>query len=56
MESVIAEEEIYTDNTDIADAFNNYFATICSNNHVQPKDTSSYDNYLNTPTDTSFNF
>ena len=32
-------EEICTDKTDIADAFNDYFATICSNNHVQPNDT-----------------
>ena len=51
---VIKEKEICTDKTDIADAFNDYFATICSNNHVQPNDTPSYENYLNTPTDTSF--
>ena len=55
-DAMLIKEEICTDKTDIADAFNDYFATICSNNHVQPKDTSSYENYLNTPTDTSFSF
>ena len=55
-DAMLIKEEICTDKTDIADAFNDYFATICSNNHVQPNDTPSYENYLNAPTDTSFSF
>ena len=55
-DAMLIKKEICTDKTDIADAFNDYFATICSNNHVQPNDTPSYENYLNTPTDTSFSF
>ena len=55
-DAMLIKEEICTDKTDIADAFNDYFATISSNNHVQPNDTRSYGNYLNTPTDTSFSF
>ena len=35
---MLIKEEICTYKTDIADAFNDYFATICSNNHVQPND------------------
>ena len=53
---MLIKEEICTDKIDIADAFNDYFATISSNNHVQPNDTPSYKNYLNAPTDTSFSF
>ena len=53
---MLIKEEICTDKTDIDDAFNDYFATNCSNNHVQSNDTPSYENYLNTPTVTSFNF
>ena len=53
---MLRKEKICTDKTDIADAFNDCFATICSNNHVQPKDTPAYENYLNTPTGTSFSF
>ena len=56
LDAMLIKEEICTDKTDIADAFNDYFATICSNNHVQPNDTPSYENYLNTPTVTSFSF
>ena len=55
-DAMLIEEEVCTDKTDIADACNDYFATICSNYHVQPKDTPPYENYLNTPTDTSFSF
>ena len=55
-DAMLIKEEICTVKTDIADAFNDYFATISSNNHVQPNDTPSYKNYLNAPTDTSFSF
>ena len=55
-DAMLIKEEIFTDKTDIADAFNDYFATICSNNQVQPNDTPSYENYLNAPTDTSHSF
>ena len=55
-DAMLIKEEICTNKTDIADAFNDYFATISSNNHVQPNDTPSYKNYLNAPTDTSFSF
>ena len=56
LDAMLIKEEIWTDKTDIADAFNDYFATISSNNHVQPNDTPSYKNYPNAPTDTSFSF
>ena len=55
-DAMLIKEEICTNKTDIADAFNDYFATISSNNHVQPNDTPSYKKYLNAPTDTSFSF
>ena len=35
-DAMLIKEEICTNKTDIADAFNDYFATISSNNHVQP--------------------
>ena len=41
-DAMLIKEEICTNKTDIADAFNDYFATISSNNHVQPNDTPSY--------------
>ena len=55
-DAMLIKEEICTNKTDIADAFNVYFATISSNKNVQPNDTPSYKNYLNAPTDTSFSF
>ena len=54
-DAMLIKEEICTDKNDIADAFKDYFATIWSNN-LQPNDTPLYENYLNTPTDTSFSF
>ena len=55
-DAMLTKEEICAVKTDIANAFNDYFATICLNNHVQPNDTPSYENYLNALTDTSFSF
>ena len=36
-DAMLIKKEICTDKTDIADAFNDNFATICSNNHVITK-------------------
>ena len=49
------DNDLCTSKPKIADAFNNYFATICANNKI-PDIPTPYTNYLNNATKSTFNF
>ena len=49
------DNHLCTSKPKIADAFNNYFATICANNKISDIPT-PYTNYLNNATKSTFNF
>ena len=55
-DAIIIEDKLPTDKGKIADAFNRYFATICVTDGNVNQNLPLYDEYLNNPTDASFNF
>ena len=55
-DAIIIENKLSTDKGKIADAFNKYFATACVTDENVNQNLPLYDEYLNNPTDASFNF
>ena len=54
--AIIIEDKLSTHKGIFADAFNMYFATVCVTDENVNKKFPQYDEYLNNPTDASFNF
>ena len=55
-DAIIFEDKLSTDKGKIADASNKYFATVCVTNENVNQNLPLYEEYLNNPTDASFNF
>ena len=55
-DAIIIEDKLSTDKGKIADAFKKYFATVCVTDENVNQNLPLYDEYLNNPTDASFNF
>ena len=57
-DAIIIEDKLSTctNKGKIADAFNKYFATVCVKADNVNQNLPLYDEYLNNPTDASFNF
>ena len=53
--TISIDSKLCTNKKDIANEFNNYFATICANNQI-PDINTHYTSYLNTPIESTFNF
>ena len=54
-DTISIDSKLCTNKKDIANEFNNYFATICANNQI-PDINTHYTSYLNTPIESTFNF
>ena len=55
-DAITIEDKLSTDKRKIDDAFNKYFATACVTDQNVNQNLPLYDEYLNNPTDASFNF
>ena len=54
-DSISIDSKLCTNKKEIANEFNNYFATICANNEI-PDTNTHFISYLNTSIEFSFNF
>ena len=55
-DAIIIEDKLSIDKGELADAFNKYFSYVCVTDENVNQNLPPYDEYLNNPTDASFNF